>query len=116
VRVESVLTASGRYTFVSDTNTRSRIQEVVNVGGGSTDDRLRRAVDAANGESVARVFQLSANSLSGDELQLVLAAYETGAGDRVFQRDLTVRAEQASSVVEGFENLTQAYVDWLSAH
>lgn len=112
-RVQTVLTGAGAYVFVSDPATRQRIQRAVDLGGGSAEERFRIALDAAAGEAVERVFQLEINAMPGDELQLVLAAYETGAADRVFLADTTVPSGRSADVLDGFGRLAQSYLQWL---
>lgn len=113
VRVETVLTETADHVFVSDRETQERIQQVVDLGGGSAEERLRLAVDAAGGEAVERVFQLGINDMPGAEVQLIFAVHQTGTADRVYQTDNTIEIVSSSDVVDGFESLARTYVAWL---
>jgi hypothetical protein len=116
VRIQTVLTGTGRYAFVADTATRERIQTIVETGGGSVEDRLRSAIEAANQENIRKVFQLSVNPVAGDHVQLVLAVYTTGSSDRIFLRDAAVDSSDALQVLEAFDQLAQAFVEWDEQH
>lgn len=112
IRLQTVLTRTGDYVFVSDTTTRERIERIVEEGGGSVEERLRNAVEAANQENIRKVYQLSINPIAGNHVQLVLAVYATGSTDRVFLSNFAVDLTQAMELLEGFDELGQAYLEW----
>ena len=112
VRIQNVLTETGHYVFVSDASTQNRIDNIVESAGGSLEQRLRSAIEAANNENIGQVFQLSINSLAGDFIQIVLSVYETGSSDRIFMRDAAVDSSEALQVLEAFDQLGRDYTAW----
>ncbi|MBN1945914.1 MAG: hypothetical protein JW797_09565 [Bradymonadales bacterium] len=114
VRIQTVLTETGQHAFVADPATRERINAMVAMGGGSPEDRLRSALQAANQENIRKVFQLSVNPVAGNHIQIVLSVYETASSDRVFLRDAAVDSTDALQVLDAFDGLGRAYLSWSS--
>src|SRR5690606_39356168 len=98
--------------FVSDDNTRNRINEIVEKGGGSVEERRGRAIEAARQENISSIFQLSVTPISGTQVQLVLSVYDTVSGDRVFLKDAPADTADAFQALAVFDELANAYLDW----
>lgn len=112
VRLETILTESGRYAFVSDTSTREHLDQIVDLGGGSLEERLTDAVVAANQENIAVVFRVEVLVLDEASTQVILRCYDTTNGDRVFQRDITIGQHQPRFVLAAIEQLARGYLEW----
>lgn len=111
-RLQSVLTETRRYAFVTDDETRKRITSMTDKGGGSPEDRRKRAIQAARQENISKVFQYSIVPLVGTQVQLVLTVYDTASGDQIFLKDAPADVEDAYKALEAFETLARAYLDW----
>ena len=111
-RVQSVLTGTRRYQFVSDSETKERIEEIVEKGGGNIEERQKSAVEAARQENISKVIQLSVQPIMGSQVQLVLTVHNTVSGDRVFLKDAPADTEDAFQALQVFDELAQAFLDW----
>jgi hypothetical protein len=111
-RLQTVLTETGRFAFVVDQDTRRRIDRIVELGGGSADERLQRAIEAANQENIRRVFELTATPVVGEHVQFVLSVHDTRSGDRVFTRDTACDASDGLAVLDVFDQLARDFLEW----
>ncbi len=111
-RVQSVLTATRRYRFVAEQETRQRIQSLVDDGGGSLDERRRRAIDAAREENIGKVFVLSGQTLKNKDVHFVLSVHNTLNGDRIFMHDHLVTLDRWEDALSAFDALAARFAAW----
>lgn len=112
IRLETALTEGGRYVFVSDFSTREHLDQIVELGGGSLEERLTDAVVAANQDNIELVFRVEVRPIDETSTQVILTCYDTTSGDRVFQRDVTIGEPQPRFVLAAIEQLARAYLTW----
>ncbi|OIP41823.1 MAG: hypothetical protein AUK47_05570 [Deltaproteobacteria bacterium CG2_30_63_29] len=113
-RMQSTLTSTRRYQFVSDDTTRTRIEELVEKGGGSPEDRRKKAVEAARQENISWVFNLSIKPVYESQVLLVLTVHDTVSGDQVFTKDAQADLTDAFKALDGFDGLGMAYLEWVN--
>ena len=111
-RVQSVLTETRRYQFVSDSETKARIEKIVEKGGGNIEERQKSAVEAARQENISKVIQLSVTPIMDSQVQLVLTVHNTVSGDRIYIKDAPADTADVFKALQVFDELAQAFLKW----
>jgi len=111
-RIQATLTDTRRYQIVADETTRARIQTFVEESGGNPDSRRQHALEAARKENIRKVVQLDVTPIMDEQVQVVLAVYNTASGDRIFMRDAPADVGDAVDALSVFETLASAYLSW----